>query len=389
MSRRLDVAVVGAGPAGCSAAITLARRGHRVRLIDKARFPRDKVCGDWLTGGALAGLAALGIDRRALLAAGARPIAGNRLYAPNGRSHEAAGGSLCLPRLIFDDLLYRAALDAGCAPETRAVRDLAAEARACDALIDARGVYGGAANTVALRHYLAVPLDRAPAASLDRVHLFTDGTVRLGYGWIFPARATDDTLTVNLGVGLWKAAQRGADSGGEDVRAYLARFLASNPLARALRAAAVEVDRPRGHHLALVDRRAIVAHGRVLRVGDAANLTDPITGEGIANAIDSGVRAAELLDAAPDVAAAGRAWQAHYDGALLPRLRAAWRIRRLLGSTARKNTALALLRRSPAMARRFHHALEGTADYGAIVPRPLRPLARALAPLSAEGPWRD
>ena len=48
-----DVAVVGAGPAGVAAAVTLARAGREVVLIDKATFPRDKCCGDGLTTGAL------------------------------------------------------------------------------------------------------------------------------------------------------------------------------------------------------------------------------------------------------------------------------------------------------------------------------------------------
>src|SRR5439155_3178314 len=56
-----DVAVVGGGPGGCAAAITLARAGRDVVLVDKARFPRDKCCGDGLTAGALRRLAALGL----------------------------------------------------------------------------------------------------------------------------------------------------------------------------------------------------------------------------------------------------------------------------------------------------------------------------------------
>ncbi|MGH9113463.1 MAG: NAD(P)/FAD-dependent oxidoreductase, partial [Acidimicrobiales bacterium] len=48
-----DVAVIGGGPAGTAAAITLARAGREVALVDRARFPRDKICGDGLTTGAL------------------------------------------------------------------------------------------------------------------------------------------------------------------------------------------------------------------------------------------------------------------------------------------------------------------------------------------------
>ncbi|HSH61158.1 MAG TPA: FAD-dependent oxidoreductase, partial [Acidimicrobiales bacterium] len=59
-----DVAVVGGGPAGAAAAITLARDGRDVLLVDKARFPRDKCCGDGLTASALRHLDSLGLDPR-------------------------------------------------------------------------------------------------------------------------------------------------------------------------------------------------------------------------------------------------------------------------------------------------------------------------------------
>src|SRR5437588_557329 len=64
----VDVAVVGGGPAGGAAAITLARAGRDVVLIDRARFPRDKCCGDGLTTGALRRLDALGLDPSAVAA---------------------------------------------------------------------------------------------------------------------------------------------------------------------------------------------------------------------------------------------------------------------------------------------------------------------------------
>src|SRR5437868_5861907 len=61
-----DVAVVGGGPAGAAAAITLARAGRDVVVIDKATFPRDKCCGDGLTAGALRLLDELGLDPSAV-----------------------------------------------------------------------------------------------------------------------------------------------------------------------------------------------------------------------------------------------------------------------------------------------------------------------------------
>src|SRR6202034_2262296 len=78
-----DVAVVGAGPAGAAAAIILARANRRVVLIDKARFPRDKCCGDGLTTGALRRLDALGLDPARV--ASWQAIDGAAVRVPNGR----------------------------------------------------------------------------------------------------------------------------------------------------------------------------------------------------------------------------------------------------------------------------------------------------------------
>ena len=77
-----DVTVVGAGPAGALAALVLARRGLRVRLVDRARFPRPKLCGDTLNPGALASLAHH-LDLAALRLLGV-PLAGMRLSGPGG-----------------------------------------------------------------------------------------------------------------------------------------------------------------------------------------------------------------------------------------------------------------------------------------------------------------
>ena len=77
-----DVVIVGAGPAGACAGIVLARAGVRVRLLDRATFPRDKLCGDTVNPGTLALLRRLGvsacIDERGL------PVDGMRLTGENG-----------------------------------------------------------------------------------------------------------------------------------------------------------------------------------------------------------------------------------------------------------------------------------------------------------------
>ena len=78
-----DVAIVGAGPAGTAAAITLARAGRQVVLVDKATFPRDKFCGDGLTVGALRLLEQLGLEPGSV--ASWRPVVDVRIRSPHGR----------------------------------------------------------------------------------------------------------------------------------------------------------------------------------------------------------------------------------------------------------------------------------------------------------------
>ncbi|HEV8116663.1 MAG TPA: FAD-dependent oxidoreductase, partial [Acidimicrobiales bacterium] len=79
-----DVAVVGGGPAGSAAAITLARAGRDVVLVDKATFPRDKCCGDGLTTGALRHLEALGLRPDAV--ASWQPVTRTIIRSPSGRT---------------------------------------------------------------------------------------------------------------------------------------------------------------------------------------------------------------------------------------------------------------------------------------------------------------
>ena len=106
-----DVLIIGSGPAGAAAALTLARQAVRVTLVDRHTFPRDKACGDALIPDALQALSSLGL-RDGVLAA-ARRVGEIRIYAPSGRFTSITGTCACLPRLSFDDLLRREAEAAG------------------------------------------------------------------------------------------------------------------------------------------------------------------------------------------------------------------------------------------------------------------------------------
>ena len=83
LARTIDVLVVGAGPGGSAAAIHFAQRGLRVLVLDRATFPRDKPCAEYMGPVALQHFATLGVLER-LDAAGGHPLAGTALFGPGG-----------------------------------------------------------------------------------------------------------------------------------------------------------------------------------------------------------------------------------------------------------------------------------------------------------------
>src|SRR6266545_1000005 len=210
------VAIVGAGPAGASAARHLASRGHDVTLIDRAEFPRPKTCGDWITLGSVAELERLGLPRADLerLAAQRASISGTVLVAPDGRRTMNPGRDVayCIPRLVFDAILWRHAIAAGCRPMRLNVRDIgsgdATFLRDWDHVIDARGAQAGQPNAVALRAYWTARRDALDAGEDALVQIHTDAVFRRGYGWIFPVHGDAETMRFNVGVGLWGADSR-------------------------------------------------------------------------------------------------------------------------------------------------------------------------------------
>ena len=359
------VAIVGAGPAGASAGFRLASMDHAVTLFDRAEFPRPKTCGDWITQGALRALEESGLPTSELLAsAGAEHavVTESLLAAPNGNASEvtSADAACCIPRRVFDDILFRRAVGAGCRFVRQDVRDLAAERRTSlkefDHVVDARGVYAGVPNCVALRGYVAADTAALEPGLSSSVRIYADPVFRRGYGWVFPVAREGDRTRFNVGVGMWKADSRPPE---RTVAHYYERFVAGNPAMRALHDAGGYSTPPRGYSLAVADGRSRVVEDGVLKIGDAANLTDPLTGEGIANAIRSGFLVAEAIDSARSPVDAEERWRRQYADHFTRDLRAARLVRTLLEGTAAKNAAMWLLKRRPRFAERFHACLAG------------------------------
>ena len=373
----LRVAIVGAGPAGSAAACHLARAGCPVTLIDRAAFPRDKVCGDWLTPLALDELARTGLDRATLATAAPTHATIGRgvLGAPNGRAsmHVLDTPGACIVRRVLDATLRAHALAAGAHAEQRAVKDPAGDPALADqdVIVDARGANAGTPDAVGLRAYWTVDAADLPAYARTTVTLQTSGAFKRGYGWWFPVSAAGPDVTFNVGVGLLAA-----DSApGHHVTDFLRHFIATQPVLRDLERRVRERTRPVGYHVGLALWHARVADGRVLRIGDAANLADPLTGDGIGNALRSGRLVAAAIVASADGAEAAARWQAACAHELAPDLRIAYALRRALQSTLAKNAAAALLARSPVLRARLHRALFGVTCYRALGARGGRPPA--------------
>jgi geranylgeranyl reductase family protein len=293
---RYDVIVVGAGPAGSTAARECATRGLSVLLLDKAEFPRDKPCG-----GAVSVRAAnlLPFD---LAPVTERVITGLQLTIRQSKAfthHTSKELVYLTQRSRLDAFLLDRALEAGVLlRESATVKEIArrpthvvvrtgSEVVEGTALVAADGANGQTARKAGietrLKHWIALEGNITPPNGVPdewgQVLGLDLGGMEGGYGWIFPKA---DHL--NIGLGGWKYI-------GSTLRERL------DGLVRYYGYAPSDVWGLRGHHLPMRQRGSTLADGNVLLVGDAAGLIDPISSEGIFSAIWSGRAAAAHLTA--------------------------------------------------------------------------------------------
>jgi 2-polyprenyl-6-methoxyphenol hydroxylase-like FAD-dependent oxidoreductase len=306
-----DVVVVGAGPAGAATALTLARRGAAVTLLERARFPRTKVCGEYLNAGALAALDELGIGD-AVRAFG-RPLGGVRLVPPHVDAVDLdfAEPALAIPRIVLDKMIADAAVAAGATLVRGHAEDvLLSGGRVCGVAardvegalveISARAVVGadGAGSLVARKLGLArLPRGRRRFALGGHFRGFGDlgGRVEMYVG----ARAyfalnplPEDLVNVmvivdNVELAAWS---RDVDFGIRGKAAQLARGRRS--FERTERVGPRVSIGPLGFEVTSLARPG------VLLAGDASGFLNPFTGQGVTLALRGG------LDAGATVAAA-------------------------------------------------------------------------------------
>ena len=341
-SARWDAVVAGAGPAGSATALLLARAGAQVLLLDRARFPREKPCSEYLSPESTRVLERLGPDVLAAVAAASPAhLTGMKVVAPSG---VAVVGrfetfSFALPRTRFDTILLDAAR--ACGVEVREgvkVEELVQDSGAVAGVVGretrngkretyrARVVVGadGLRSVVARRlgrvftsppHRIAFTAHVADARDvhdLGEMHVGESGYVGLG-------PIGNGVTTVALVVPV-NEAHRGAHffeeldrfpgvRGRFNPRRVVRPVLATGPFAR-------------------WSRRPVARGGGALLVGDAADFFDPFTGQGIYSAL----RGAELAAAAilESCGAAG----ASLDGYVRARRReflGKWMLERIIG----------------------------------------------------------
>jgi geranylgeranyl reductase family protein len=353
MAEAVDVLVVGGGPAGAAAAIRACAAGLSVVVCDKAVFPRDKTCGDGLTASALRLLQRLGLEHQRV--EGWARVDEVVLRSPSGRIVELPlpGEGLfaaVAPRKTLDQALLELAVRGGAelrsgtalesiedGPESVQAKLSGGQVLEARYVVAADGMYSAVRKLSthepeptylgewhAFRQYFSGVTDR-------RLWVVFEEDLLPGYAWVFPVGAD----RANVGFGIPRRP-------GVSVRSMAAvwRDLLRRPALRAVLGPAQPESPHRAWPIPAGLGRGPLTRGRILFAGDAAAATDPMTGEGIGQALTTGILAAEAVavdlaaDAAGDPIGTGRRYTAAVDHHLGRDLRFAGLLGRVLASPA-------------------------------------------------------
>jgi menaquinone-9 beta-reductase len=320
-----DVLIIGAGPAGTAAAITLADYGTRVMVVDKAIFPRDKCCGDGLTTGALRILEGLGFTPdmvpswQEIDAAWVRSPSGREVSFPFPEGRGAYGA--VVPRRELDAALVQLARSKGAEIwEGCGLTSIRTTGETVEAEVDglgtvhakyviaADGMWSPTRKMLGLAgepylgewHAFRQYAENVTGSSADKLWVWFEPDLLPGYMWSFPLPGN----RANVGFGILRDGVR---------KVQYMKDLWPELLARPHVAAALgpNVTWPERHTAwpipARIDK-AVYGHDRVLFVGDAVAATDALTGEGIGQALLTGTFAADAITHATGVSAVQTAY---------------------------------------------------------------------------------
>lgn len=370
-----DVLILGGGPAGAAFGLALARAGVSALIIEKGRVPRRKACGGLLSPKSVDIInREFGPGRIAPMALavtkGCRIVNRGEFVAEAERERPM----YVIERSDLDAMLLNRAREAGC-EVMEGARAVGVDLNAAEVTLDdgrrlrgriiagadgvnsvvRRALWGGGWPSGRIGLGLVTDL---PAASLrpDMTGVMTRlmpeihfGDVPWGYGWVFPK---GDKVSIGVG-GLIRL--------NPDMRAHLRRLVDRCCVEGTWQAARVE-----GHLLPCGCIHRPAARRNALLLGDAAGIVEPITGEGIAAALESGLLAAEAVVAAlrqgrPD--GAGTAYCRLLRARVHPQIRQALWARHLIFPAACQRLAMRRLARSQRLVRMYLELLAGEISY--------------------------
>ncbi|MBI1305760.1 MAG: geranylgeranyl reductase family protein [Bacteroidetes bacterium] len=325
MNSRYDVVILGAGPSGSTASLYLSQKGIRHLLIDKCEFPRDKICGDALSGKVVYTLNRVApglVDEMVQLKEAFHPSWGISFYAPNGknlevpfktdRSTDGRAPGFIASRADFDNFLFSKA-KAGTADvvtsieanqvdfEKDSVNILFSngESTTASILIDATGAHSKLArlldikmeplhHSAGLRQYYE-GVEGLDADGFIELHFIKD--ILPGYFWIFPM--TNNRANVGIGMLSDSVSKKKVN-----LKEELKKIIEHHPEISNRFKNAKPLESPRGWGLPMGSKKRNISSDRFIITGDAASLIDPFTGEGIGNGMISGRFAGEVCELA-------------------------------------------------------------------------------------------
>lgn len=319
-NKKYDVAIAGSGPAGSSSALFLAKKGYRVIVIEKRKFPRDKVCGDAVGGKSVKILNELGLlkayekeehfDINGVIFSSPK---GKILKVENKNNKNGPAGYI-VRRFIGDNHLFNAVKENCDVIEEASVIDvlkddkgnvIGLKAQTKDGVKDiyANVVIGadGASSIVAAKtdaekiddehHVIALRQYWQGVEGMeDKIELHFMDNILPGYFWIFPL----PNKMANVGIGM---ITKEIKKKRIDLKAELAKAINNEIVAHRFKNAK-PLEQPIGWGLPLGSKRRKGYGNGYLLVGDACCLIDPFTGEGVGNALLSGKLASIAIEQA-------------------------------------------------------------------------------------------
>ena len=322
ITHETDIAIVGAGPAGSTLALILAHEGLHVTIMDKARFPREVICGDALSGQVRNVLKRMpdGIYEDFISTVEKTPSWGIRFYSPGQEAldlpfllthteNQETPGFIC-PRIIFDNFLFQRmkryptiVIHQGEAVNTLKRSGNGVELTTDHRTIRTRVVAGAdGLNSIVRRTFSERKLDKSYYCMAIRAY-FTGVTgfhpenfidliflrdLLPAYFWIFPEVAG----RANVGLGL---PYRAVVEKRLSLKKVMQEMIRTHPLIAPRFLTATMVTNPKARGLALSRDLDNLSGERYLLLGDAALLVDPFSGEGIGTAMASGESAAAVI----------------------------------------------------------------------------------------------